>query len=155
MMIIKAWNLAKSDPVENIPSHVAKLVDQFSQPIKKKLTVSDVKEDLRRLILGKDEVKKKMRPLLTDSEIQRLTEGLDLTVEKPKPIQTWRPKNSLNQNDAATSSSAPSRTCEPNKIRKGSNEKAMLASVKAKACSAPSHAVTMANRFQALSDELA
>ena len=59
MLIIKAWNLAKSDPVDNIPSHVAKLVDQFSQPIKKKLTVSGVKEDLRRLMLGKDEVKKR------------------------------------------------------------------------------------------------
>ncbi|KAF2593634.1 hypothetical protein F2Q70_00043919 [Brassica cretica] len=75
--------------------------------------------------------------------------------EKPKPTQTWRPKNSLNQNDATTSSSAPNCTCEQDKIMKGSNEKAMLASVKAKACSAPAHAITTANRFQALSDELA
>ena len=75
--------------------------------------------------------------------------------EKPKPIQTWRPKNSLNPNDAATSSSTPYRTCEQDKIMKGSNEKAMMASVKEKACSAPAHAITTATRFQALSDELA
>ncbi|KAF3557112.1 hypothetical protein F2Q69_00010826 [Brassica cretica] len=86
MMIIKAWNLAKPDPVENIPSRVAKLVDQFSQPIKKQLTVSDVKEDQRRLMLGKDEVKKKMHPLLTGSEIKRLTEGLDVTVYGPGKV---------------------------------------------------------------------
>lgn len=75
--------------------------------------------------------------------------------EKPKPIQTWRPKSSLTQNDAATSSSAPNRTCKQDKIKKGINEQAMLASVKAKACSAPAHEITTANRFQALSDELA
>ncbi|WZZ66272.1 hypothetical protein YC2023_077642 [Brassica napus] len=70
-------------------------------------------------------------------------------------LVTWRPKNSLNQNDAATSSSAPNRTCEQDKIMKGSNEKAMMASAKAKACSAPAHASTTTNRFQALSNELA
>ncbi|KAG2326320.1 hypothetical protein Bca4012_035297 [Brassica carinata] len=86
MMIIKAWNLAKPDPVENIPNNVAYMVEQFSQPIKKQLTVSDVKEDLRRLLLGKDQVNKKMRPLLTDSEIQRLTKGLDVTVYGPENV---------------------------------------------------------------------
>ncbi|KAJ0258685.1 hypothetical protein HA466_0074370 [Hirschfeldia incana] len=86
LMIIKAWNLAKPDPVENIPNTVADLVDQISEPIKKQLTVSDVNEDLRRLMLGKDQVHKKMRPLLTGSEIQRLKEGLDVTVYGPENV---------------------------------------------------------------------
>ncbi|KAJ4892023.1 putative B3 domain-containing protein [Raphanus sativus] len=83
MMIIKAWNLAKPDPVENIPSNVADLVERFSEPIKKQLRVSDVKDNLRRLLLGKDQVNKKMRPLLIGSEIKRLREGLDVTVYGP------------------------------------------------------------------------
>ncbi|KAJ4892024.1 putative B3 domain-containing protein [Raphanus sativus] len=83
MTIIKAWNLAKPDPAENIPNDVADMVEQISEPIKKQVTVSDVKDDLRRLLLGKNQVKKKMRPLLTVSEIHRLTEGLDVTVYGP------------------------------------------------------------------------
>ncbi|KAF8087694.1 hypothetical protein N665_0570s0008 [Sinapis alba] len=86
MMIIKAWSLAKPDPVENIPNGVADMVEQISEPIKKQLTVSDVKEDLHRLMLGKDQVKQKMRPLLTCSEIQRLKEGLNVRVYGPENV---------------------------------------------------------------------
>ncbi|CAH8384822.1 unnamed protein product [Eruca vesicaria subsp. sativa] len=80
LMIIQAWNRSEPNPRENIPNGDVDLVEPFSKPIKKQLTVSDVKKDLCRLMLGKDQVKNKTSPLLNASEIQRLTEGLNVSV---------------------------------------------------------------------------
>ncbi|KAL0690651.1 hypothetical protein Bca4012_090330 [Brassica carinata] len=76
----------------------------------------------------------------------------------PKPHQVWKPKPSATkQNDAAASVSATSRTCKHDKedIKAPNAKELKAASVKANTSSQTAHVIAMANRFQALCDELA
>ncbi|CAN6844336.1 unnamed protein product [Brassica oleracea] len=80
LMILQEWSHTKPDPVEKIFSGDADVAELFSEPIKKQLTMSDVENGQCRLMLGKQQVQKKMHPLLEHSEIPLGTEGLDVSV---------------------------------------------------------------------------
>ncbi|VVB02837.1 unnamed protein product [Arabis nemorensis] len=74
------WKKIKPD-FGDIIIHVAN--EGFSEPIRKQLRESDIKNDQSRLMLGKTLVRTRMLPLLKDSEIScisRGTEGLDVSV---------------------------------------------------------------------------
>ncbi|VVB02843.1 unnamed protein product [Arabis nemorensis] len=61
----------------------------FSEPIRKQLRESDIKDDQSRLMLCKLQVKTRMLPLLNDSENRRIshgTEGLDVSVYGPDGV---------------------------------------------------------------------
>ncbi|WZZ66160.1 hypothetical protein YC2023_077530 [Brassica napus] len=60
----------------------------------------------------------------------------------------------VQQNDAATISSSSVSTCTQNKVSLETKQNVALASVKAKASQATTHAIPTANRFQVLNDEL-
>ncbi|WZZ55648.1 hypothetical protein YC2023_055755 [Brassica napus] len=91
LMILQEWSHTKPDPVEKIFSGDADVAELFSEPIKKQLTMSDVENGQCRLMLGKQQVQKKMHPLLEHSEIPLGTEGLDVSVYGPNgEVQTMK-----------------------------------------------------------------
>ncbi|KAG2309382.1 hypothetical protein Bca52824_029130 [Brassica carinata] len=89
LMTLQEWNQIKPEPVfEGDDANVAEL---FSEPIKKQLTMSDVDIGQGRLMLGKQQVQKKMFPLLEHSEIPQGAEGIDVSVYGPNgKVQTMK-----------------------------------------------------------------
>ncbi|KAJ0259484.1 hypothetical protein HA466_0058310 [Hirschfeldia incana] len=90
LMILQEWNHTKPDPVEKIFSGDADVAELFSEPIKKQVTMSDVEIGQGRLMLGKQQVQKKMFPLLEHSEIPQGT-GFHVSVYGPDgEVQTMK-----------------------------------------------------------------
>ncbi|KAH0930548.1 hypothetical protein HID58_016275 [Brassica napus] len=92
LMILQEWSHTNPDPVKKLFNGAADVAELFSEPIKKQLTMSDVENGQCRLMLGKQQVQKKMLPLLEHSEIpQGKTEGLDVSVYGPNgEVQTMK-----------------------------------------------------------------
>lgn len=81
LMAIQEWFKIELDPRENF--HIADVVGQFSKPIKKQLTMSDVTNNQSRLMLSNQLVKEKMLPLLEESEDLYVKEGFAVSVYGP------------------------------------------------------------------------
>ncbi|XP_056863508.1 putative B3 domain-containing protein At4g03170 [Raphanus sativus] len=91
LRILQEWNRTKPVPVEELFKGDADVAELFSEPIKKQLTMSDVEIGQGRLMLGKQQVQKKMLPLLEHSELPQATEGLDVSVYGPNgKVQTMK-----------------------------------------------------------------
>lgn len=78
-MLMQEWHQTELDPGEIFPG----VTEQFSEPIKKHLKESDVKNDQNRLMFGKHQVQQRMVPLLEESEIARGKKGLGVKVYGP------------------------------------------------------------------------
>ncbi|CAH8376465.1 unnamed protein product [Eruca vesicaria subsp. sativa] len=93
LMILQEWNRTKPDPMKTIFTDGVNVAKLFSKPIKKQLTMSDIEIGQGRLMLGKQQVQKKLLPLLEASEISQGREGLDVSVYGPNgAVQTMKYK---------------------------------------------------------------
>ncbi|CAA7028927.1 unnamed protein product [Microthlaspi erraticum] len=82
LMLMHEWNQAELDPLEIFPG----VAEQFSEPIKKQLTKSDVEDNQSRLMLGMLKVQQRMLPLLEASEDPYEEDGIDVKVYGPNGV---------------------------------------------------------------------
>ncbi|CAA7028925.1 unnamed protein product [Microthlaspi erraticum] len=79
LTLMQEWHQTELDPGEIYPG----VAEGFSEPIKKHLKESDVKNDQNRLMLVKHQVEQRMFPMLQESEIPRGKNWLDVKVYGP------------------------------------------------------------------------